>query len=210
MDEPGPIDTSSFRELAHEMSNSLAYVVTNLNLLNEELESADPRVRALVEDALEGSERIGGLVRTLRRLSWGAERPDAGPPTQAEPSSKARILVIDDEQAILTAVKRALRSHQVSVVTSAEEALRKLEANEFELVLCDLMMPGMTGIELYHELERTHKSVLGHLVFMTAGGFTSEVRHFLASVDNGVLHKPFDVKTLRWVVSQKLNDQRAR
>ena len=44
---------------------------------------------------------------------------------------------------------------------------------------------------------------------MTAGGFTTEVRRFLSKVDNGVLHKPFDVKTLRWVVTQKLKEQRA-
>ncbi len=197
-------------DVTHEMSNSLAYVVTNLNLLAEELAGAEPRVNALVTDALEGSERLGDLVRTLRQTTWGNE--SGNPPAQQNGSrpESAKILVVDDEEAILTAVKRALRHHQVSVASNGAEALRRLENGPFDLVLCDLMMPNMTGMELYRELTRAKDPMRERLVFMTAGGFTADVRHFLASVDNGVLHKPFDVKTLRWVVSQKLREQRDR
>ncbi|MEZ4319072.1 MAG: response regulator [Myxococcota bacterium] len=209
MDEPDPIDSTRFRDLAHEMSNSLAYVVTNLNLLSEELQGANPRVKSIIEDALEGSERIGDLLRTLRRVSWGVEATNP-PATEAAPAESARILVVDDEEAILTAVKRALRTHEVSVAANGDEALRKIKGESWDLVLCDLMMPGMTGIELHEKLSAEKNPVVKRIVFMTAGGFTSQVRRFLASVDNGVLHKPFDVKTLRWVVSQKLREQRAR
>ncbi|MCB9678477.1 MAG: response regulator [Alphaproteobacteria bacterium] len=209
MDESPPTESPRFRDLTHELSNSLAYVVTNLNLLSEELQGAEPRVKALVEDALEGSERIGELLRTMRRVSWGVEAANP-PPTETAPAPQARILVVDDEEAILTAVKRALRSHEVAVAANGEEAMRKLEGGTFDLVLCDLMMPGMTGIDLYEQLAREKNPHLKRLVFMTAGGFTTDVRRFLARVDNGVLHKPFDVKTLRWVVSQKLKEHAAK
>jgi CheY-like chemotaxis protein len=197
-------------DVTHEMSNSLAYVVTNLNLLSEELSGDNPRIDGIVSDALEGSERLGDLVRTLRQVAWGVDTPN--PPAERGNGTPeaAHILVVDDEEAILTAVRRALRSHTVTVAANGNEALQRIQEEAYDLVLCDLMMPGMTGMELYRTLTESDDPMRERLVFMTAGGFTSDVRHFLASVTNGVLHKPFDVKTLRWVVSQKLREQRAR
>lgn len=222
MDDSKPIDTTQFRHLAHEMNNSLAYVVTNLNLLAEELEGlANPRLNALVADALEGSERIGDHLRALRRASWGVEPRapaedgaapvvDDSTPEPAPGDPRGRILVVDDEEAILAAVRRALRAHDVVVVSDAEEAWKLIQAGPpFDLVLCDLIMSGLTGIDLYRRLQQQAPKVAERVVFMTAGGFTSEVRHFLGNVRNGVLHKPFDVKTLRWVVTSRLREHRA-
>lgn len=212
MGDSDTIDASNFRDLTHEMNNSLAYVVTNLNLLSEELEGSDARLNALVADALEGSERMGELLRRLRRASWGVEieknkRPDPAP-AEGPATEPARILVVDDESAILTAVQRALRAHEVEVAHNGQEALECLE-KPFDLILCDLMMPGMTGIELFARLQNERPKVADRVVFMTAGGFTHEVRQFLFNVRNGVLHKPFDVKTLRWMVDQKLKEARS-
>jgi CheY-like chemotaxis protein len=220
MDDTKPIDATQFRHLTHEMNNSLAYVVTNLNLIAEELDTdalrTNPRLNALVSDALEGSERIGELLRALRRASWGVESSnnavDAGTPEPAPGEPRGRILVVDDEEAILAAVRRALRAHEVVVASDAEQAWSLIEAAKntpFDLILCDLIMNGASGIDLYRRLADKHPAVAEHVVFMTAGGFTPEARNFLGNVSNGVLHKPFDVKTLRWVVTSKLREHRA-
>ena len=198
--------------LTHEMSNALAYVVTNLNLLTEAIEANPPnpefrRLEALVADAMEGSERMGALLRSLRQLSWGDGLPtmtNAAEDTDP-PASGSRILVIDDEEAILAAVQRALRPHQVDVATSGEAALDKFRQGvTYELVLCDLIMGGMSGMELYAALQKEAPAQADRVVFMTAGGFTPPMRRFLGEVRNSILHKPFDVKTLRWMVAQKL------
>lgn len=202
-----------FAHLSHEMSNSLAYVVTNLNLLAEELEGQpngrEVKLQALVQDALEGSERLGDLLRSLRTLSWGVEV--SNPPAQeATSTQRGRILVIDDEEAILTAVRRALRNHDVDIETHARKALARIaDGSKYDLILCDLIMQGMTGMQLYSELTANHPQVADRVLFMTAGGFTGEIRDFLGNVNNGVLHKPFDVKTLRWLVDQKLREHSA-
>ena len=69
---------------------------------------------------------------------------------------RGRILVIDDEPTILRAVQRTLAPvHEVVVIGSAEDALRRIGAGEeFDVILCDLMMPQMTGMELFTELSR--------------------------------------------------------
>src|SRR5206468_11010016 len=75
---------------------------------------------------------------------------------QATPRAgrRARILVVDDEPMVCAIVRRALsREHEVSAVTSAQEALERILLGEgFDLILCDLLMPGMTGMDLHAEL----------------------------------------------------------
>jgi len=215
MTNTGSSEPIDFQQLTHEMNNSLAYVVTNLHLLQEELEACDDeaqsaRLMSLILDAQEGSERLGTLIRELRRQSWqGSDvvppKPSHLPmsPTEVKPG---KILVIDDEDAILTAVKRALRSHDVETVQDGSSALQLLKENQYDLLLCDLIMGGLTGIDLYTTLKQTRPKVAARVVFMTAGGFTPEARTFLNTVNNSVLHKPFDVKTLRWMVNQKLGE----
>lgn len=208
-------ESEEFGRLTHEMSNALAYVVTNLNLLQEALEeqhaaqTAEPkRLEVLVEDAMEGSERLGALLRSLRRLSWGEGGTPIPVMREEAPVRVHRILVIDDETAILAAVERALRPHRVDVVNNGKEAIERLLGDEepYDLVLCDLIMNGVSGIDVFQTLQEQAPEQAERVVFMTGGGFTADIRHFLAEVDNSILHKPFDVKTLRWMVSQRLQD----
>jgi putative two-component system response regulator len=80
-----------------------------------------------------------------------AERPSNTPavPTIAE-SAPIRLLVVDDDEAIRVAITRFLRSrgYDVTAVGSAADALAALERDRIELALCDVRMPGMTGLEL--------------------------------------------------------------
>jgi CheY-like chemotaxis protein len=74
---------------------------------------------------------------------------------------------------------------------SAQDALARLEADEpFDLVICDLMMPDMTGMDLYERLETVRPQVAERFVFMTGGACTDRARAFLDRIRNPVLDKP--------------------
>ncbi|HWM87355.1 MAG TPA: response regulator, partial [Kofleriaceae bacterium] len=119
---------------------------------------------------------------------------------------RGRILVVDDEKVVATTVKRVLGTdHEVKVLTSAQEALRRITGGErYDVILCDLMMPVMTGVELHYELARTAPDQAECMVFLTAGAFTPRARAFLDEVANPRLEKPFEVATLRALVQDRL------
>jgi signal transduction histidine kinase len=130
----------------------------------------------------------------------------AGPAAAQSPTRRARILAIDDDPHIGNAVRETLaREHDVVAVTSAAEALRRLEGGEdFDLILCDLMMPMMTGIDLHEILRRARPELAARMVFLTGGAFTARARTFLSEVPNPRLEKPFDPKSLRSFIRQLL------
>ncbi len=197
--------------IAHEMNNTVAYIITNLNLLTEEIEHlpmpAVQRARLLrfLDEASDGGMRVSDLIRQMKVLSWGDGPASAteGDDTWDAADGPKRVLVVDDEPAILTAVHRALKNYDVVVTTNGAEALERLaDGTHFDLVLCDLVMPEMSGIELYRAVGERYGTLRDRMVFMTAGAFTPEARDFLSNVRNPVLHKPFDTKTLRWILAQ--------
>ena len=125
--------------------------------------------------------------------------PAAPPMVAVAPPRRGRILVIDDDPRIGEAVRESLApEHDVVTVTNALAALRLLEKREqFDLILCDLMMPAMTGMELHDELSRLDSSQAARMSFLTGGAFTPRARAFLAEVPNPRLEKPFDPQGLR-------------
>jgi two-component system cell cycle sensor histidine kinase/response regulator CckA len=135
-----------------------------------------------------------------------AERPPAPrdkPPTLRPPTVRqGRVLVVDDDPLVGASLRRVLsREHEVTVVTSGKEALDLLLAGSaFDVILCDLMMPHMTGMELHAELIRRLPDVTDRMVFITGGAFTAAARTFLDTVANQRLEKPFAPQNLRGVV----------
>lgn len=136
-------------------------------------------------------------------------RSDEAPPRSARrtpstsPLGRARVLIVDDEPLILRSVSRLLQDqHDVVLAANGKEALARIRNDgPFDLVVCDLMMPAMTGMELHTEIARTDPDVASRFVFLTGGAFTEEARRFLASVDNPTLDKPVQSNLLRSVLS---------
>jgi CheY-like chemotaxis protein len=124
---------------------------------------------------------------------------------------RGRVLIIDDERLIATAVQRTLAiDHEVTVLERARPALeRLLNGNRFDLILCDLMMPEMTGIELYAELLRQQPDQACRMVFLTGGPSTNLVKDFLARVPNAHIEKPFDTRRLRALVAGHMRSHEA-
>jgi CheY-like chemotaxis protein len=114
--------------------------------------------------------------------------------------------VIDDEAPVGVAVLRLLsREHEVECLLRADEALRRITGGErFDVILCDLLMPVMTGMELHAELVRAAPDQARRMVFLTGGAFTPPARAFLDKVPNSRLEKPFEPQTLRALVNERL------
>jgi two-component system, NtrC family, sensor kinase len=122
----------------------------------------------------------------------------------APPSSRRlRLLVIDDEPLVGRAVARQLREHEVVVEIRAQAALQRLrEGEKFDAILCDLMMPEMSGIQLYEQLHRERPEVTDKMLFMSGGAFGEEAEAFVNRMGVRVYEKPWDLP----LVSERLRE----
>ncbi len=153
---------------------------------------------------ISASNREGRGAR-LRVVLPAAKRELAAPVTEVGASSakqgRAVVLIVDDERSVLTILGRALVNHDVTTFTSAKEAVELIEAGtSFDLILSDLMMPGMSGMEFYDALAREQPRAAERMVFMSGGAFTPAARAFLDRVPNERIEKPFNLNQLRELV----------
>ena len=127
-------------------------------------------------------------------------------PALAPTRPRARILVVDDEPLVGTVLERTLgEEHDVLVCGGAREALDRLERGEtFDLVFSDLLMPGLTGMDLHAELARTRPELARRMVFLTGGACTEAAREFLAQPGMECVEKPFDLESLRQAIARRL------
>jgi two-component system cell cycle sensor histidine kinase/response regulator CckA len=152
----------------------------------------------------------GSVFRvTLARAEPAAElTPPETVTTATSPEPRARVLVIDDDPAVGCALELVLSDdHEVEVFTSARRALARVQAGEcYDAILCDIMMPEMSGMEFHGALTHTHPQLAAQIIFLTGGAFTVRAREFLDRISNPRLSKPFDMESLRALISE----QRAR
>jgi CheY-like chemotaxis protein len=154
------------------------------------------------------SEPLQGT--TFRVRLPPAHRVDRKTPARAAPAPppvpRARILVVDDEPLIGKSVQRMFaREHEVLAFTDPREALARLLAGEgFDLVLCDVMMPELSGMDLLRELDRRRPGASEALVFITGGAFGSGTQEFLDRCGHPHLLKPFEVEALREMLRERL------
>ncbi len=138
-------------------------------------------------------------AETENESTTGRRSPVPGEPT------RGRVLLVDDEEAVLRVVARTLGGeHEVVAVSDPRLAVaRLLDAREsFDVVICDLMMPHLSGMELYRRTLAARPEIAARFVFVSAGGAQAEPASFLAEVPNPRLDKPFDTHELRSLVRQ--------
>jgi signal transduction histidine kinase/CheY-like chemotaxis protein len=125
-----------------------------------------------------------------------AHHPSQPPSAAAE--SKLRLLVVDDEVAIGRTVSTALTDgFEITTATSGREALERIGGDSaYDVVLCDLMMPDVTGMDLYERVAENWPTLARAFVFITGGAFTERARAFVDRVDLPVVEKPFEPQAL--------------
>ena len=132
-----------------------------------------------------------------------ADAPASEGPS-AQPGPRARVLVVDDEVPIANTMRDLLGAqHDVTATTSVRDALAAVDGGrEFDVIFCDLMMPGMSGIELYEELRDGRPALASRIVFMTGGAFTKRAAEFLAATENRRVEKPFSLGLIERIVRE--------
>lgn len=138
---------------------------------------------------------------TARNRSSVLPNEFAKPRTEVKP---ARVLLIDDEPMLLTALTRWLRKHhEVVTAMGGEEGLRALKTQgPFDVVLCDLMMPGVDGKSVYEHVSREHPDQLKRFVLMSGGAPTPSAKAFIETVAVPVLDKPVPIKDLLGTIAE--------
>jgi CheY-like chemotaxis protein len=97
---------------------------------------------------------------------------------------------------------RMLDGSDTVVVTDGGEAIELLTADpSFDLVFCDLMMPVVSGVDVYESVKANTPELASRFVFTTGGAFTERAKRFLASVANPCLEKPFNSKELKRLIA---------
>ncbi len=114
----------------------------------------------------------------------------------ARGTSPLHILVVDDEPLVAAAIRMMLDQHDVCVAAGGEAALAELATASFDVVLCDLMMPRMSGMQLYDQVKTLFPGMETRFVFMSGGVFTDAVDRFLRRVPNPRVDKPLDLDEL--------------
>jgi CheY-like chemotaxis protein len=116
--------------------------------------------------------------------------------------AKPTILLIDDEEAIRMAMQRWLtrRGWNVVIASNGQDALEMLEApdaeSRYDAILCDLRMPGISGVQLHNWLNEARPALHARLILATGDVASGEIARFLAAVTCPILEKPFDFALL--------------
>jgi len=131
------------------------------------------------------------------------------PPRLASPR-RARVVLIDDDELVLRGVRRLLREHhEVRAFGSGREALAHLRINpQVDVILCDLMMPGLSGADVYHALEAELPQLCPRVWFISGGTFSPQLSEFAALMGDRVLGKPVSRAALLAKITDALGRRR--
>lgn len=156
---------------------------------------------------LDSEEGEGSAFTISLPLCTGLTLHTEDQPLRRELSNaNARILVVDDDVLFTRSLKRMLAgAHHVDVAHSGIQAIERLEKDDdYDVVLCDLMMPEMDGVELFDAVVERWPDLVLRLVFLTGGAVTPRAKDFVASIRNVLLDKPIDPDTLLTAIDDVL------
>jgi nitrogen-specific signal transduction histidine kinase/CheY-like chemotaxis protein len=160
-------------------------------------------------------ESLGGKISFVTREGMGTTfrvtLPIGNPPLEESRSSdvlpiapavRPRVLLIEDEPGIRRALTRVLRAN-TDVITAkrGDEAIQKLTKGlEVEVIVCDLLLPGATGMDVHAYIERHRPELLRRLLFVTGGATSPKTRDFAHKHRDALLLKPIDARRLQLVI----------
>jgi PAS domain S-box-containing protein len=120
--------------------------------------------------------------------------------------TKAKILVVDDEPVIRQLISKVLgdQGHTVETIDNAAGALKMVKSKRYGLILLDIKMPGMSGIELYKQFQKIAPSLTKRVVFITGDVMGKRTLAFIDKTKTPYLMKPFDAKELKSQINRIL------
>jgi CheY-like chemotaxis protein len=159
-----------------------------------------------IEDGIRGGCAFHVVLPAIAPPASSARGLSSLPP----PGAPGRVLVIDDEAALLRCVPALLSPHVVEVALDGRTALALLAGKEpFDVILCDLMMPGMSGMDVFHAACARWPELRRRFIFLTGGTYTPAGRAFVEQEAAAVLDKPFQAPLLMEAVNRVVRRNRA-
>lgn len=140
-------------------------------------------------------------VADVTLLKAGYESPSAEP----QRLDRLRILIIDDEEPVGNAFRRILNDCSVDIAVSGADGFKLMQDVEHDVVFCDLMMPDMSGMDLFTRVQNEMPEKLKRVIFMTGGVFTPAAEAFVNQYSQLVVYKPFDSETIRQLVFERVS-----
>ncbi|HEX2686875.1 MAG TPA: ATP-binding protein [Kofleriaceae bacterium] len=141
--------------------------------------------------------------------------PATSPPPRSAlppepPPQRGSLLIVDDDLLFSGALRRLFSNEcDVTVVNSGRDALERLRAGDrFDVLLCDLMMPEVSGVELHGELMRIAPEQTSRMIFLTGGAFSRNSQQFLESVKNLWFEKPCNLHELRSAIRRHISEKK--
>ena len=158
-------------------------------------------------------QRYGGEITVQSSMEGTSFRVLLPPTTRALPSTEAagnsghapipssrRVLVVDDEPEIAQLLKEMLFDFDVCIAENGQAAIDRWTSEDFDIMVCDLMMPKVSGMDVYQAFQNAAPGEEQQILFITGGAFTPATRAFLESLEKPCLQKPFSPHELRQMV----------
>jgi CheY-like chemotaxis protein len=172
------------------------------------------------DDGVSGARFTVSLPFVDRRSAGRGARAEATapalPPLVPGEGPARRVLIVDDEEAIRSAMRRALerRGWVVDEAADGREALLKLDVGgrpgEYDAIVSDLRMPGISGIELCEQLSTLHPDLAARTIVITGDTASPAVAKFLATAGRPHLQKPFDMRLLAQLIEHVARSAKPR
>jgi len=125
----------------------------------------------------------------------------------AEPMKLCRILLLEDDLAFSDILRRYLESvlFDVTAVTSGVEGLRAVMARDFDVIVCDMLMPTVPGDMFYRAVERTKPHLCKRFIFITGYKGVPRIDDFIKSINGTILPKPFHMDDIKELIHYTLS-----
>ena len=154
----------------------------------------------------------GAIFRVRLPAAVGVPQAKTRSVSSLKAIQRRRVLAIDDEALLLNAFQRMLVSHHdIETKLGAREALRYFgQDRQFDVVLCDLQMPDMSGVELYASVKQQWPELAERFIFITGGAFSAEARRFLEDPNIACINKPFQLRELLELIEARTGGGQAQ
>lgn len=154
----------------------------------------------------------GALFRVRLPAAIGVPQVKTRSVASLKAIQRRRVLAIDDEALLLKAFQRMLSTHHdIDIKLGAREALRSFgQDRAFDVVLCDLQMPDMSGVELYAAVKQQWPALAARFIFITGGAFSPEARRFMEDPSITCINKPFQLRELLELIEARAGEGEAQ
>ncbi len=209
-------DPNELAPILHQAKNDLQVVLAGVDKLAglmdqlQELTAQDPVMRDRVRTMGISFEKINRLLEDVLSDLRGLRSPEAinSVPAEAVPrsSNNNRILVIDDERPVVELVDRVLKGqgYQVDAVYNGQSAIDRVAQQFYDLIIADLKMPDIGGMDVYHHIAHHHPEQARRVVFISGDIMSPHTMAFLERTGVPYLVKPFTIRELTSFVEKAL------